>query len=68
MCLVSKKSVLSIIFLMTDQTDSILKRKIDRIFDHYDQNKAGTLTLNELHVFLNDLLASTGYSRRVSYE
>lgn len=55
--------------MMTNESsDAALRHKIDLIFNIYDQNKTGTLSLNELHVFLNDLLATSGYSRRVSYQ
>jgi hypothetical protein len=46
--------------------DAMLKQRIDAIFKKYDTNHNGTLSLQELHVFLNDLLASAGNSHRVT--
>lgn len=53
---------------LNDPNDAVLKKKIDQIFLRYDTNKSGTLSLDELHVFLNDLLLSTGNNRQVTYE
>lgn len=48
--------------------DAMLKERINAIFKRYDTNHSGTLSLQELHVFLNDLLASTGNARRVTQQ
>jgi hypothetical protein len=34
----------------------------------YDNNRAGTLSLQKLHFFLNDLLKSTGNNRHVTIQ
>lgn len=48
--------------------DALLKERIDAVFKRYDIDHNGTLSLEELHIFLNDLLASTGNARRVTHK
>jgi len=48
--------------------DMALKQRIDAVFKKYDIHHKGTLSLQELHVFLNDLLASSGNSHRVTHQ
>jgi len=48
--------------------DMKLKKRIDAIFNKYDTHHNRTLSLQELHVFLNDLLASAGNSHRVTHQ
>jgi alpha-D-ribose 1-methylphosphonate 5-triphosphate synthase subunit PhnI len=46
--------------------DMVIKQRIDAIFKKYDTHQKGTLSLQELHHFLNDLLASSGNNHRVT--
>lgn len=46
--------------------DLTLQQYIDEVWRVYDGDKNGTLDINELHWFLNDLCARVGDSRRYS--
>jgi len=48
--------------------DIQLKQYIDQIFVRYDVNRSGTLNINELHAFLNELFMMTGYGRTITYQ
>lgn len=48
--------------------DMQLRQYIDQVFMKYDYNRTGTLSLPELHVFLNELYMMCGSPRVVTYQ
>jgi len=47
--------------------DMMLRQYIDQVFMRYDFNRTGTLNLQELHIFLNELFRMCGVPRNVGY-
>lgn len=47
--------------------DMQLRQYIDQVFMRYDFNRTGTLNLQELHMFLNELFGMCGIPHNVSY-
>jgi hypothetical protein len=47
--------------------DMQLRQYIDQVFMRYDFNRTGTLNLQELHMFLNELFSLCGIMHTVSY-
>lgn len=46
-------------------TDQQLRYYIDQVFQKYDRDYSGTLDVNELYLFFNDIFAMTGSSYRL---
>ncbi len=53
--------------MMCSVDDMQLRAYIDQVFMRYDFNRTGTLNLQELHVFLNELFGMCGVQRIVTY-
>jgi hypothetical protein len=54
--------------MMMNINDMQLRQYIDQVFMRYDFNRTGTLNLQELHVFLNELFRMCGVPRVVTYQ